>query len=90
MVIPQAMGMNIEMRPKEGPVFTEPLLQPDDIDKKLNVKVDVKSELKYVYDAIKLTRMKLEGKVPLIGFSGAPWTLFAYMIEGEKFNFNKI
>lgn len=83
LVIPQALGMEIQMKPKEGPVFTEPLLEPDEIDKKLNLKVNVKSELKYVYDAITLTRTKLDGKVPLIGFSGAPWTLFAYMIEGS-------
>merc|ERR1719312_1740267 len=43
---------------------------------------DVKVTLKYVYDAITLTRQRLEGKVPLIGFTGAPWTLMAYMIEG--------
>lgn len=82
LVIPQALGMEIQMKPKEGPVFTDPLQLPEDIDKKLNLKVDIKTELKYVYDAITLTRMKLNGKVPLIGFSGAPWTLFAYMIEG--------
>ena len=43
---------------------------------------DVKQELKYVFDALTLTRHKLEGKVPLIGFTGAPWTLMTYMIEG--------
>jgi len=43
----------------------------------------VEESLKYVFDAITLTRRKLEGKVPLIGFVGAPWTLMAYMIEGE-------
>lgn len=44
--------------------------------------VDVEKELKYVFDAITLTRTQLDGEVPLIGFCGAPWTLFAYMIEG--------
>lgn len=44
--------------------------------------VDVEKELGYVCDAITLTRKKLNGEVPLIGFCGAPWTLFAYMIEG--------
>lgn len=44
--------------------------------------VDVKKELQYVYDAISVTRRKLEGRVPLIGFCGAPWTLFCYMVEG--------
>ena len=82
LVIPQALGMEIVMKPKEGPVFTEPLQEPAEIDQKLNLTVDVRKELKYVYDAITLTRSRLNGRVPLIGFSGAPWTLFAYMIEG--------
>jgi uroporphyrinogen decarboxylase len=80
LVIPQALGMVVEMKPGVGPVFEKPLAQPADLD---NLTVpDVKEALKYVYDAISLTRHKLEGKVPLIGFTGAPWTLMAYMIEG--------
>ncbi|TSO25254.1 Uroporphyrinogen decarboxylase [Bagarius yarrelli] len=55
--------------------------EPDDLQK-LRSKVDLVSELGYVFRAITLTRHKLEGKVPLIGFSGAPWTLMSYMIEG--------
>jgi uroporphyrinogen decarboxylase len=82
LVIPQAMGMEIEMKPKVGPVFTDPLNDPSDIEKKLKKDVNIKSDLSYVYEAITLTRHNLEGKVPLIGFSGAPWTLFAYMVEG--------
>jgi len=58
-----------------------PLLSPEDM-KRLNCNPNVDEELGYVYDALTLTRQKLEGKVPLIGFSGAPWTLMAYMIEG--------
>jgi len=80
LVIPQALGMVVEMKPGVGPVFDKPLSVPDDLDKL--VVPDVKTALKYVYDAISLTRHKLEGKVPLIGFTGAPWTLMAYMIEG--------
>jgi uroporphyrinogen decarboxylase len=83
LVIPQAMGMDIQMMPKVGPVFTDPLNEPADIATKLKKEVDIKSELSYVYEAITLTRHSLDGKVPLIGFSGAPWTLFAYMIEGS-------
>jgi uroporphyrinogen decarboxylase len=64
-----------------GPVFTEPLETPDDMAR-LKEKIDVNKELGYVYDAITLTRMKLDGRVPLLGFVGAPWTLMAYMIEG--------
>lgn len=55
----------------QGPTFPEPLVSPEDLEK-LEKKVDVKKSLGYVYDAITLTRHKLEGKVPLIGFSGAP------------------
>uniref|UniRef100_T2MHC4 Uroporphyrinogen decarboxylase n=1 Tax=Hydra vulgaris TaxID=6087 RepID=T2MHC4_HYDVU len=81
LVIPQALGMQVEMQKGKGPVFPKPLLDATDI-KLLNVDVDVKIELKYVLDAITLTRKTLDGKCPLIGFAGAPWTLMAYMIEG--------
>jgi len=80
LVIPQALGMKIEMKPGVGPVFEKPLETPADLEKLDSP--DIKVALKYVYDAITLTRHKLEGKVPLIGFTGAPWTLMAYMIEG--------
>ncbi|CAB3985392.1 Uroporphyrinogen decarboxylase [Paramuricea clavata] len=81
LVIPQALGMTCEMVKGKGPHFPEPLREPEDI-KKLNENVVVEETLGYLMDAITLTRHKLEGKVPLIGFSGAPWTLMAYMIEG--------
>ena len=81
LVVPQALGMKVEMKSGVGPVFDDPLSVPADLDEKL-VLPNVKSELKYVYDALTLTRHKLEGKVPLIGFTGAPWTLMSYMIEG--------
>lgn len=81
LVIPQALGMEVEMRPGVGPVLPDPLKVPDDIDK-LKFPCDVQKELGYVFETISLTRHKLEGKVPLIGFSGAPWTLMCYMIEG--------
>lgn len=81
LVIPQALGMSVEMKPGVGPVLPNPLVVPEDVNK-LKIPVDVKTELKYVMDAISLTRHKLEGRVPLIGFSGAPWTLMGYMIEG--------
>jgi uroporphyrinogen decarboxylase len=71
LVIPQALGMIVEMLPAKGPSFPSPLIVPADIEK-LNKEVDVKKELGYVFDAITLTRHTLDGKVPLIGFSGAP------------------
>ena len=81
LVIPQALGMEVQMVAGVGPVLPNPLTKPEDI-KALKSDVDVDTELDYVYKAITLSRHKLEGKVPLIGFSGAPFTLMAYMIEG--------
>jgi len=82
LVIPQCMGLEVEMKPGKGPVFPKPLATPQEIHTRL-LEPDVQKDLKYVFDAITLTRHKLEGKVPLIGFAGAPWTLMAYMVEGE-------
>ena len=79
LVVPQAMGMEVIMNP--GPHFPDPLNTPEDVDK-LHKVVDVQKELGYVFEAITMTRKELKGEVPLIGFTGAPWTLFAYMIEG--------
>lgn len=79
LVIPQAMGMEVLMNP--SPSFPDPLNTPDDIHK-LKKDVDVNQELGYVFKAITNTRHALKGEVPLIGFCGAPWTLFMYMVEG--------
>jgi len=79
LVIPQAMGMEVLMNP--GPYFPRPLVTPEDVVNLRSV-VDVEKELGYVFQAITMTRKELKGEVPLIGFCGAPWTLFAYMIEG--------
>ncbi|KZC11260.1 PREDICTED: uroporphyrinogen decarboxylase [Dufourea novaeangliae] len=80
LVIPQAMGLTVEMVPGMGPVIPKPLNDPSDLARL--VQPDVEKDLKYVGEAITLTRHKLEGKVPLIGFTGAPWTLMSYMIQG--------
>ncbi|CZT02991.1 probable uroporphyrinogen decarboxylase [Rhynchosporium graminicola] len=84
LVIPQALGMTVEMVDKKGPHFPEPLKSPTDgqYEKVLAKEVDVAAELDYVYKAITMTRHKLKGRVPLFGFCGAPWTLFCYMVEG--------
>lgn len=84
LVIPQAMGMQVEMVDKKGPHFPDPLKSPEDgqYAKIMQKEVNVKTELEYVYNAITLTRHKLKGRVPLIGFCGAPWTLLCYMVEG--------
>ncbi|PID56151.1 MAG: uroporphyrinogen decarboxylase [Ignavibacteriae bacterium] len=81
LVIPEAMGMHLEMRKGEGPVFTEPIRSETDLSKVK--KIDVASDLKYVLDAVTLTKKELNNRVPLIGFSGSPWTLLCYMIEGR-------
>lgn len=76
--------MVVEMVDKKGPNFPDPLRSPDDRQyaEVLQRHVDVTKELDYVYKAITLTRKKLQGRVPLIGFCGAPWTLLCYMVEG--------
>lgn len=88
-MIPQALGMTVEMIPGKGPVFPEPLATPDDL-KKLKSSVDVTEALGYVFEALSLTRHQIDGQVPLFGFCGGPWTLMSYMIEGGgSKNFSK-
>jgi uroporphyrinogen decarboxylase len=84
LVIPQALGMTVEMLDGKGPHFPKPLKSPDDgqYSEILEKDVDVAVELDYVYKAITMTRYKLKGRVPLFGFCGAPWTLLCYMVEG--------
>jgi uroporphyrinogen decarboxylase len=84
LVIPQALGMTVEMIDGKGPHFPKPLRSPDDgqYAEVLKKEVDVAAELDYVYKAITMTRHKLKGRVPLFGFCGAPWTLLCYMVEG--------
>ncbi|EEH37878.1 uroporphyrinogen decarboxylase [Paracoccidioides lutzii Pb01] len=84
LVVPQAMGMTVEMIDKKGPSFPSPLKTPSDpqYQQLLDKQIDVAKELDYVYKAITLTRQKLKGRVPLIGFCGSPWTLLCYMVEG--------
>ena len=80
LVIPQALGMEVQMLEGTGPHLPAPISSPADIAR---LETDGAAErLQYVYDAITKTRILLDGRVPLIGFSGAPWTLMAYMIEG--------
>eukprot|EP00392_Amoebophrya_sp_AT5.2_P005932 g5942.t1 len=74
--------MPCEMVPGQGPTFRAPLENPALISSMLNLTPDVEQTLGYVFDAVHWTRLRVENKVPVIGFSGAPWTLLAYMIEG--------
>lgn len=83
LVIPKALGMAVKKTRGTGSVILNPLETPKDIDS-LGSPVDISLKLDYVLKAITLTRHKLKGKVPLIGFSDAPFTLMGYMIEGSK------
>ena len=80
LTIPDAMGLGLHFAAGEGPKFERPLQGADDI--RGLPRPDVGTSLRYVMDAVALTRRELGGKVPLIGFSGSPWTLATYMIEG--------
>eukprot|EP00461_Guttulinopsis_vulgaris_P005294 UN05304 len=71
------------MQDKVGPVVPKPIRTPEDLDRVI-FNPDIHASLQYVYDAIIVTRHGLNGRVPLIGFCGAPWTLFAYMVEGKS------
>lgn len=81
LVIPEAMGLPYEMVEKKGPFFPKTISTDDDL--KALKKADAESDLGYVLEAIKITKKELGGRVPLIGFAGAPWTIFCYMIEGH-------
>jgi len=81
LVIPEAMGMHLEMYDGRGPVFNHPIRNEKDAETLKQIKAQ--KDLKYVLDAITLTKKRLGGRVPLIGFSGAPWTLLTYMVEGQ-------
>jgi uroporphyrinogen decarboxylase len=81
LVIPEAMGMHLELIESKGPVFDDPIRSSAAVDALETV--NIVERLDYVMQAIKMTKEKLNGRVPLIGFSGAPWTLATYMVEGK-------
>lgn len=80
LTIPDAMGLGLYFTEGEGPRFERPITSAKDIEK-LGVP-DPLTELKYVIDAVSVIKSELDGRVPLIGFSGSPWTLATYMVEG--------
>ena len=89
LTIPDAMGLGLYFTEGEGPKFKNPIRTAADIEK-LPIP-DPEIELRYVMDAVRLIRKNLNGSVPLIGFSGSPWTLATYMIEGgSSKNFAKV
>ena len=81
LVVPQAMGMTLTVEEETGPRFHDPLHSPRDLDRLREVNPG--QDLRYVLDALRLARSSLGGRVPLIGFAGAPWTLLSYMVEGS-------
>lgn len=81
LVIPEAMGLPYVMEEKKGPQFPEVVKSAADVAK-LRV-AEPEEHLGYVAEALKIVKRELAGRVPLIGFAGAPWTIFAYMVEGS-------
>jgi uroporphyrinogen decarboxylase len=81
LVIPQAMGLEVQLIENKGPVLPEPVQTAKDLDR-LHVP-GAAEELSYVMDAIRMIKSELNGRVPLIGFAGAPWTLLCYMVQGK-------
>ncbi|MBD3795154.1 MAG: uroporphyrinogen decarboxylase [Epsilonproteobacteria bacterium] len=82
LVIPHEMGMDLDFIKGEGPVFAKPLKTQEDVDALLEG-IEAASKLTYVYDTLKLVRSQLSEDKALIGFTGSPWTLATYMIEGH-------
>lgn len=80
LVIPEAMGLPYQMIEAKGPWFQKTIKTKSDIEK---LRIAEAGDLDYVMRALQLTKKELKDRVPLIGFAGAPWTLFAYMIEGS-------
>jgi uroporphyrinogen decarboxylase len=80
LVVPEAMGLVYEMVEQRGPYFPETIETQADVDR---LEVAPSSSCEYVYEAIRLTKSSLNRRVPLIGFAGAPFTIFCYMTEGK-------
>ncbi|AXT51872.1 uroporphyrinogen decarboxylase [Aquimarina sp. BL5] len=81
LVIPQAMNIEVEMKDGIGPWLPNPIRSQADVDQVIIPDID--EELGYVMDAIKMTKEKLDNRVPLIGFAGSPWTILCYAVQGQ-------
>ncbi len=82
LTVPDAMGLGLYFAEGEGPRFTNPVQSMADIEK-IGIP-DPEGELQYVMNAVRTIRLELDGRVPLIGFTGSPWTLATYMVEGSS------
>jgi len=80
LVIPEAMGLTYQMEEGKGPYFPRTIKSINDVEK-LKI-AEPERDLNYVLEALRITKKELAGRVPLIGFAGAPWTIFSYMVEG--------
>ncbi len=88
LVIPQAMNIEVEMKDGIGPWLPNPIRSLKDVEQV--IVPDVHEELGYVMEAIKLTKERLDNRVPLIGFAGSPWTILCYAVQGQgSKNFDK-
>lgn len=81
LVIPQAMNIEVQMKPGFGPYVPNPIRKKEDLDSV--VVPDVDESLGYVMQAIKATKELLNNEVPLIGFAGSPWTILCYIVQGQ-------
>nr|WP_225719775.1 uroporphyrinogen decarboxylase [Bordetella pertussis] len=80
LTVPHAMGLGLDFAPGEGPRFAHPVRDESDVAK---LAVPDMDSLRYVFDAVRTIRRELDGRVPLIGFAGSPWTIACYMAEGR-------
>ncbi len=81
LVVPQAMGLEVQLVESKGPWLPDPIKTKNDLNR---IRVpEITETLGYVLDAIKLIKQELNGRVPLIGFAGAPWTILCYMVQGK-------
>ncbi|MFU8894963.1 MAG: uroporphyrinogen decarboxylase family protein, partial [Gammaproteobacteria bacterium] len=89
LTVPDAMGLGLHFETGEGPRFKRTIVR--DADVAALATPDMETELRYVMDAVRVIRRELDGRVPLIGFSGSPWTVATYMVEGgTSKNFSRI
>lgn len=81
LVVPQAMNIEVEMKPGLGPWLPNPVRTSADVEKV--IVPDVHETLGYVMEAVKMTKKELNDEVPLIGFAGSPWTILCYAVQGQ-------
>lgn len=81
LVIPQAMDIEVEMKPNFGPYLPNPIRSKEDLERV--IVPNIQDTLGYVMEAITMTKEKLNDEIPLIGFAGSPWTILCYCVEGQ-------